>query len=638
MPADGCHRSPEAYGARLFQGIGEHWACTGAVTDDLFSAGPFEDPQAARLSSGTEIVTLTIGGNDIGFEGLIRACVDGFHAGSWGCLVPAPLAPSTPSAPVPRPTLTRMNAIDEAEERLNVLKGRPSIPNNPATSIDESLPKGPNFRNIHPLSGVLDKLKTAAPNAHIFIAGYPLPFGTNSETLTRVGDRKVCVVSPELWHTPLKYSVDLNDMERINALVRELNTAVKRAAKNAGPRVTFLSAVQATTDAAPFGGHGLCDNSSPWINGLNIDLSKGGPKTSSLHPRREGQCAYAEVFGNAIFRQGYSADCARTEPLTVPSEVYFDADKGTVAVPFYTLGPYRGTVTLHSRPYRRGFRAKAGWNRIFVRVGPGFRVGKHQLVVRLLKGARRQSFRRTVTVRTVSRRALRALMRHGVVSVQLTYEVVHIEARHGHFGFGRQVFNTFIGAGWATEPELVAVYSGPSGIEELDRERFLMLYTTTLESLVGLDRESGLEALERLSDRLLMWGFDLERSDSVWYGRHFRRLYLPLDRLESDAELVFALDAFLRERPYNTHALSSRAYCHKLGRRWWEALDDASRALSVRPTNIAALATSAEAMMYVGELGKARSLATRALQLDGEFAYAQSLLEEIGARDGTRTG
>lgn len=54
-------------------------SCSGAVTDDLFSAqsltGPDNPPQLDALDADTEVVTLGIGGNDIGFTDIIFDCI-----------------------------------------------------------------------------------------------------------------------------------------------------------------------------------------------------------------------------------------------------------------------------------------------------------------------------------------------------------------------------------------------------------------------------------------------------------------------------------------------------------------------------------------------------------------------------------
>lgn len=71
-PSTGCARSHDNYPAR----VAEAWepaeftdaSCAGAITDDVL------DSQLDALSQDTDVVTLTIGGNDIGFAGIALDC------------------------------------------------------------------------------------------------------------------------------------------------------------------------------------------------------------------------------------------------------------------------------------------------------------------------------------------------------------------------------------------------------------------------------------------------------------------------------------------------------------------------------------------------------------------------------------
>jgi lysophospholipase L1-like esterase len=66
-----CHRNTYAYPYLLAQQRGSALtfvACSGAKTGDIVNT------QAARATASTNLVTLTIGGNDVGFTNLIIAC------------------------------------------------------------------------------------------------------------------------------------------------------------------------------------------------------------------------------------------------------------------------------------------------------------------------------------------------------------------------------------------------------------------------------------------------------------------------------------------------------------------------------------------------------------------------------------
>jgi lysophospholipase L1-like esterase len=82
---NGCHRSQEAFGRQFAQGqssIGDagiqHIACSGATINNLLPSGTGqngEQPQISQMYSGSKLATVTIGGNDIGFAGVLTNCL-----------------------------------------------------------------------------------------------------------------------------------------------------------------------------------------------------------------------------------------------------------------------------------------------------------------------------------------------------------------------------------------------------------------------------------------------------------------------------------------------------------------------------------------------------------------------------------
>lgn len=68
---DDCYRSPYGYPALIAGAQGfnlDYQACSGAVTADVLNS------QVGALSSETALVTMTIGGNDVGFADVITEC------------------------------------------------------------------------------------------------------------------------------------------------------------------------------------------------------------------------------------------------------------------------------------------------------------------------------------------------------------------------------------------------------------------------------------------------------------------------------------------------------------------------------------------------------------------------------------
>jgi lysophospholipase L1-like esterase len=82
-PSNSCHRSPDAFGRVYAAGSSafgggnvEHLACSGATTDNILTTGSVnEPPQISELMPSTRLVTVTIGGNDVGFAGVLARCV-----------------------------------------------------------------------------------------------------------------------------------------------------------------------------------------------------------------------------------------------------------------------------------------------------------------------------------------------------------------------------------------------------------------------------------------------------------------------------------------------------------------------------------------------------------------------------------
>jgi lysophospholipase L1-like esterase len=83
--AGGCDRSQVAFGRQFAQAqtsIGDagiqHIACSGATINNLLPSGTGqngEQPQISQLYSGSNLVTVTIGGNDAGFASVLSSCV-----------------------------------------------------------------------------------------------------------------------------------------------------------------------------------------------------------------------------------------------------------------------------------------------------------------------------------------------------------------------------------------------------------------------------------------------------------------------------------------------------------------------------------------------------------------------------------
>jgi len=78
-----CHRSAHSLALQFAAGPPEVYppgnivnvACSGASIPDLTSAGQYEPAQISQIPADASLVTLTIGGNDAGFAGVLARCV-----------------------------------------------------------------------------------------------------------------------------------------------------------------------------------------------------------------------------------------------------------------------------------------------------------------------------------------------------------------------------------------------------------------------------------------------------------------------------------------------------------------------------------------------------------------------------------
>ena len=304
--SDTCHRSSQAYGSLLavYRGYSANGlpsssfafpACSGAVTHDLFYANyqnAGEPAQLSALGPATQKVTLTIGGNDIGFTNILSACLDEAPEifgvpgpdsgipGSWGCASNPLLVNDTNLA---------LSAL--AGTGSDVLRTNTPV----ASGSDLGTPKTDNNGNqlpIYSVYSVLSAIHADAPSAHIFLSRYPAGFGTGKAFYTANSYDKVsgaeCDVTP-----PVGITFDYSDAQWTNSVLAQYSAiesaAVAKLAAT-GANVTFVD------PSSEFAGHANCDskdigsNGQPlqpvdtykWINGISPTA------TGSFHPNANG--------------------------------------------------------------------------------------------------------------------------------------------------------------------------------------------------------------------------------------------------------------------------------------------------------------------------------------------------------------
>lgn len=274
---DTCDRAVNGYAVRLASKLGytlgstfDFAACSGAQIPDLYSANSgnyTEIAQDLHLSPAAKLVTISIGGNDIGFRPVLTDCLSlapiakfFVHTGGSGCASRDASAMATAItwlANGRKAGCYKLPGIDQSTGKPDTVCG--------------SLPS---------LTQVYADIHKAAPNAKILVLGYPRFWGTtynfgydSCEVLNFHGSEGL---------------VSAGDMAWMNSVALSLNTQIQRAATLAAAK-TGTSISYVDVDSA-FSGHRLCDKSSPWFNRLIVHIP-GNPQVDSrsFHPNDAGQ-------------------------------------------------------------------------------------------------------------------------------------------------------------------------------------------------------------------------------------------------------------------------------------------------------------------------------------------------------------
>ncbi|UUU29051.1 SGNH/GDSL hydrolase family protein [Streptomyces sp. CA-210063] len=217
VPA-GCERSGRNYPAvvaaelKIKASDFRDVSCTGATIADLSAPQSTDDgtnpAQFDALSEATRLVTVGIGGNDIGFASVIRRCVTSgvLYAVAGGRDGDAPCKERYVS-----------DDVDEVRQRIEAADGR--------------------------LARALDEVGRRAPKARVYVVGYPAILPSDGGDCGR-----------ELSLAP-------GDVSFVRAKERELNTMLRQRAEAAGARYVDTY--------GPSEGHDACSaEDTRWIEPL----------------------------------------------------------------------------------------------------------------------------------------------------------------------------------------------------------------------------------------------------------------------------------------------------------------------------------------------------------------------------------
>ncbi len=270
----GCHRSEGGWplGVAASQGLtGDQWkfvACSGAVLADFNGPNtqwPTENEPAQESwlnRQTTRLVTFTIGGNDVGFERILRDCVGDLPA--------------------------------------YLTSGSVNCANKVADIIAKTIPP---FQRALP--GQIENIASnMAPGGLIVVGTYPRLFSTN--ILRYYSTRgEACVLGTTLGGA-VAAGISYNSAQAIDKAAdlgdQAITNAVNKAQRYLTANHSTVRVVVTKTVDSEFHGHRLCDGGTWYLNGV-VFASETSTKhlRLSFHPNANGgQAAYGRAFRTAI--------------------------------------------------------------------------------------------------------------------------------------------------------------------------------------------------------------------------------------------------------------------------------------------------------------------------------------------------
>lgn len=263
---DRCHRSPAAYPRRvqnmLDLGTTAFVACSGATIHDILNnnSNNVEYAQSLFVSPQTNIVSMSIGGNDVNFGPAMQTC-------------------TVRNSPTTDQTMTGLtqDQIDQADcmETLGTS----------ASLINSTLGAS--------LTSLYVDVESLASSAKLLIVGYPQLFPEYSNISANCTWGSSFIPPLNGVGTPSGRAVSSTEVSTIRSLITQMNNLIQTAVSNANnSNIVFVD------PTATFAGHELCTD-TPWLNGvvLNVDPAY---IAGSYHPNADGQSTYASMVATTI--------------------------------------------------------------------------------------------------------------------------------------------------------------------------------------------------------------------------------------------------------------------------------------------------------------------------------------------------
>ncbi|MGW1713881.1 SGNH/GDSL hydrolase family protein [Streptomyces sp. NPDC002156] len=244
----GCDRSDRNYPALVAEELGLKAAdfrdvsCSGATTADMTAPqstdGGTNPAQLSALSADTRLVTLGIGGNDIGFSSLITTCVKA------GVVYDATGRGKYTGNDAPCRGKYVSGDTDDVQQKISTAGER--------------------------LSETLTEVKRRAPQARVYVVGYPAILPAKGD-----GCRDDMTIAP-------------GDATYLNAKEQQLNSMLRQRAQDAG--AGYVDTYQ------PSVGRDACsDRDTRWVEPL-LPSAPAAP----MHPNERGARGMADAVLRAV--------------------------------------------------------------------------------------------------------------------------------------------------------------------------------------------------------------------------------------------------------------------------------------------------------------------------------------------------
>ncbi|XUL89765.1 SGNH/GDSL hydrolase family protein [Streptomyces galilaeus] len=245
----GCDRSAGNYPALVAAELGlkgskfRDVSCSGATTADLTGSQHTDNgtnpPQLRALSSDTRLVTVGIGGNDIGFSSMIKRCV------AMGALYQLTGSGKYFAEDAPCARAANSNSGSDAVEKKITTAG-------------------------DRLTRILTEVKRRAPEARVYVVSYPAILPADSADCGR------------------GMSLAPGDVTYLREKEQQLNTALRQRASEAG--VGYVDTYTPSTD------HNACTaKNTRWIEPL-VPENPAAP----VHPNARGERGMADAVLRAV--------------------------------------------------------------------------------------------------------------------------------------------------------------------------------------------------------------------------------------------------------------------------------------------------------------------------------------------------